>query len=157
MRVEDVASKTEVQAKNVKAKGVPPGNWALCLILCYICQIMLEWVMHRVMHIYHNASCKGTCVPCWVHLCIGLKIIVTVLNFLIWIQFGMVKNLHPQFSMTSCARVPLITWWNSDRVDQIVVLKSGGFYEILIKELYVAPLADHLGAQNLTHALFQRV
>ena len=46
---------------------------------------------------------------------------------------------------------------NSDRVDQIVVPKSGGFHELLIKELHVTPLAGHLGVQKLTHALFQRV
>ena len=34
---------------------------------------------------------------------------------------------------------------NSDGLDQILVPKSGGFREFLIKELYVTPLASHLG------------
>ena len=46
---------------------------------------------------------------------------------------------------------------NYDGVDQIVVPKSGGFCELLIKELHVTPLAGHLGVRKLTHALFQRV
>ena len=51
----------------------------------------------------------------------------------------------PQFRVTHRAGVPLVTCHNSDGVDQIVVPKSGGFHELLIKELYVTPLAGHLG------------
>ena len=50
----------------------------------------------------------------------------------------------PQFHMTHCAGVLLVTHRNSDGVDQIVVPQSGGFHELLIEELYVTPLAGHL-------------
>ena len=62
-----------------------------------------------------------------------------------------------EFRMTHLAGVPLVTCCNSDGVDQIVVPKSGGFCELLIKKLHVTPLAGYLGVWKLTHALSQRV
>ena len=69
----------------------------------------------------------------------------------------MAWSSDPQFCVTHRAGVPLVTHYNSDGVDQIVVPKSSGFCELLIEELHVTPLAGHLGVQKLTHALFQRV
>ena len=69
----------------------------------------------------------------------------------------MAWSSDPQFHMTHRARVPFITHRNSDGVDRIVVPRSGGLYEMLIKELHVIPLAGHIGVQKLTHALFQKV
>ena len=63
----------------------------------------------------------------------------------------------PQFCVTHRVVVPLVTYHNSDGVDQIVVYKSNGFREILIKVLHVAPLAGQLSVRKLTHALFQRI
>ena len=63
----------------------------------------------------------------------------------------------PQFFITHHAVVPLVTCRNSDRVDQIVVQKSCGFPNTLVKKLHVTNLAGHLGVGKLTHALFQRV
>ena len=51
----------------------------------------------------------------------------------------------PQLCVTHHTGVPLATNRNSDRVDKIVVPRSGGFYELLIEELHVTPLAGHLG------------
>ena len=62
-----------------------------------------------------------------------------------------------QFYVTHYAGAPLVTHHNLDGVDQIVVPKSGRFYELLTKELHMTPLAGHLGVQELTHALFLRV
>ena len=67
-----------------------------------------------------------------------------------------VRSSDPQFHVTNRAGV-LVTHPNSDGVDQIVVPKSAGFLELLIKELDVTPLADHLGVHKLAHALFKRV
>ena len=53
--------------------------------------------------------------------------------------------------------VPLVTHCNYDGVEQAVVPQSSGFHELLIEELRVIPLADHLSIQKLTHVLFQRV
>ena len=72
-----------------------------------------------------------------------------------FLTHGIVSD--PQFYMTHCAGIPLVTRCNSDGVDQTVVPKSGGFHELLIKEHYVTPLAGHLGIWKLTHALFQRL
>ena len=57
----------------------------------------------------------------------------------------MAWSSDPQFCVTHCAGVPLVTHRDSDGVDQIVVPKSSGFHELLIEELHVTPLAGHLG------------
>ena len=69
----------------------------------------------------------------------------------------MAWSSDPQFYVTHRTVVPLNTCHSFDGVYQIVVPKSGGFYELLIKEFHVTPLASHLGVWKLTHALFQRV
>ena len=69
----------------------------------------------------------------------------------------MAWSSDPQFRVTHCSGVLLVTHCISDRVDQIVVPKSGVYHELLIKELNVTPLAGHLDVQKLIHALFQRV
>ena len=68
----------------------------------------------------------------------------------------MARSSDLQFCMTDCAGVSLVSHHNS-RVDQIVLPKSSGFYELLIEKLHVSPLAGHLGVLKLTNALFQRV
>ena len=59
-----------------------------------------------------------------------------------------------QFHVTYYSGVSLIVHRNYNRLDQIVVPKSRGFHELLIKKLYVTPLAVHLGVQKLTNVLF---
>ena len=63
----------------------------------------------------------------------------------------------PQFCVTHCAGVPLVTrhailmeWtklWSP---------KSVHFHELLIKELYVIPLAGHLGVQKLSSYIISK-
>ena len=69
----------------------------------------------------------------------------------------MAWSSDPHFRVRHYAGIPLAIHHNSDEVDQIVVPKSDGFHELLIKELHVKPLASYLGVCKLTHALFQRV
>ena len=68
----------------------------------------------------------------------------------------MARSSDPQFLVTHCTVVPLVTCCNSDEMNQIVVLKSARFCELLFEELHVTPLAGQLGVKKLTHALFQR-
>ena len=50
--------------------------------------------------------------------------------------FHIAQPSDPHFCATHRAGVPLVIQSNSDGVDQIVVPKSGGFGEILIRALY---------------------
>ena len=63
----------------------------------------------------------------------------------------------PQFRVAHYAGIFLIIHHNYSGVDQIVVPKSGGFREHLIKELHMTPLAGVINVWKLPHALFQRV
>ena len=57
----------------------------------------------------------------------------------------MAWSSDPQFRVTHHAGVPIITYRNSDVVDQIMVPKSSEVHELLIEELHVTPLAGHFG------------
>ena len=59
-----------------------------------------------------------------------------------------------QFYVTYHAGVLLVTCCNSNKVDQIAIPKSSGFYELLIGELHLTPLACYLDVQKLTYAPF---
>ena len=50
-----------------------------------------------------------------------------------------------QFGVTYHAGVPLIMFYNSDGVNQILAHQSSGFRKLIIKELHVTPLAGHFG------------
>ena len=60
----------------------------------------------------------------------------------------------PQYYVTHCSGVPLATSYNSNGVDQIMVLKNSGFYKLFIEERHGTPLASHLSVWKLTYALF---
>ena len=62
-----------------------------------------------------------------------------------------------QFRVIHRTGVPLVTHRNSDGLGQIVVPKSSEFYELLIEEIHMTPLAGYLGIWKLIHVLFQRV
>ena len=69
----------------------------------------------------------------------------------------MAQSSDPQSHVTYHAGVSLVTHHNSDGVDQIVVPKTIGFREILIKKLNATSLAGYLGVWKLFQTLFQRV
>ena len=53
-----------------------------------------------------------------------------------------VQYIDLQFCVIYCAGVSLFTCHNSNGMDQIVAVKSDKFYEFLIEELVVTPLAS---------------
>ena len=87
-------------------------------------------------------------IPCWWShsSCNAFQMHSMIFKTVRWlISLHIAWSSDPQFCVTHRARVPLVIRCNSDRVDQIVVPKSGGFHELLIEELHVTPLAGHLG------------
>ena len=71
----------------------------------------------------------------------------------------MATSRDPQFHVTHHSGVTLVTHYNSDGVDQIVVPKSGGFGELFNKGLHAkqTPLASHLGVQKVTYVFFKKI
>ena len=60
----------------------------------------------------------------------------------------MAWSSDPLFRVTQYIGVDLIIHHNYDRVEQIVIIKSGAFRKLFIEELYETPLAGHLGLWN---------